>query len=544
MSTPAICVRIKRRDGTILRTTSHDRDIEVTAPGYAGTYRAAAALAPTEMEFRATLAIDGLDVSGILSEATGIPEREVASGVYDMARVTVFETDWASPSAVRPWIYGTLGNKTRTEEGRLQMEIRTLSQLLNQNQGEVYTTRCRAELGSGAEAPPLRRCGKDLTAFTFDDDVTSVLSVRAVFTVAGLTQDAGYFSKGTVEFLTGDNAGAVREIRIHEAGGVLYLYDPVPFDIAIGDDVRVIAGCDKTLATCRDKFDNAPNFKGEPDIPGPTYMARNSTRQTQSRPGGQSILGAIGQLAATAIGAFFGPVGAFVGSIVGAALFPGSGGSSSGPRAEDLSVTSSTAGKRIPYVAGRFPVAGNVVAAKEVIEQAVTRRVGRNLFSSGTRVTEYFYFFTGAVALCEGPITGITRIWAWDKLIYDMRPFGEREADFNARIEEVGIDAGAFGQFSFEQFVDMNADLEEFMTIYLGDEEQDPDPVLEEFLGEGNVPAFRGQAYVVFNELPLEQFGRGGQVPQFRFEVCRPLPEIETGDLDDDNAGDDVLSAA
>ena len=542
--TPAICVRIKRRDGTILRTTSLDRDIEVTAPGYAGTYRSAAALAPTEMEFRATLAVDGLDVSGILSEATGIPERDVATGVYDMARVTVFETDWSAPSTVRPWIYGTLGNKTRTEEGRLRMEIRTIAQLLNQNQGEIYSTRCLAELGSGVEAPVLRRCGVSLAAFTVTEDVTSVTSARATFTVAGLAQAAGYFSKGTVEFLTGANAGAVREIRIHEAGGVLYLYDPVPFDIEVGDDVRVIAGCDKTSATCRDKFDNLPAFKGQPNIPGPMYMARNSTQQAESKPGGQSTLGAIGQFAATAIGAYFGPVGAFIGSLVGAALFPVSGGSTSGPRAEDLSVTSSTAGKRIPYIAGSYPVAGNVIAASEVIERETKRRVGKTLFSSGTRVTEYFYFFTGAISLCEGPISGIGRIWAWDELIYDAREPAIRAAEFEARLDQVSTFGGAlsmFAEFLFGQTASLNAELEDVMTVYLGEPDQLPDPVIEGLFG--GTPAFQGQAYVVFNELPLTKFGRGAQVPQFRFEVCRPLPEVETGDLDDDNVGDDVLAA-
>jgi len=550
VSTTALCVRIKRRDGSILRTTSHDSDVAVTASGYEGTYRSVAALSASDMQFRATLAVDGLDLEGVLSEATGIPEREVAAGVYDMARVTVFETDWNDPSTVTPWVYGTLGNKSRTEEGGLRMEVRTMAQLLNQHQGDVNSLRCRAELGSGESAPLLRRCGKDLTAFTFDDNVTTVLSARTVFIAVGLAQDAGYFSKGIIEFLDGDNAGAVREIRLHEAGGIIHLYDPLPFDVEVGDSIRVQAGCDKTFATCRDKFDNAVNFRGEPNIPGPTYMSKNSTRQGSSKPGSSSLLGSIGRLAATAIGAIFGPVGVFIGSLVGAALFRESGGSSEGPRADDLRVTSSTAGKRVPYIAGLFPVDGNVIDARELIEEKRTKRVGKSLFSSGTKVTEYFYFFTGAISLCEGPITGVVRIWAWDKLIYDARDVATREAEVQLRAEDLTVDeterfaVGTLVQRTLAAQTEENESIEQYMTVYLGTADQEPDPTLVEIYGEGNVSAYRGQAYVVFNRLPLEKFERGAQVPQMRFEVCRPLPAVPAAGADDENTGDDVLGAS
>jgi len=51
---------------------------------------------------------------------------------------------------------------------------------------------------------------------------------------------------------------------------------------------------------------------------------------------------------------------------------------------------------------------------------------------------------------------------------------------------------------------------------------QQPDPVIEAVEGVGHVPAYRGMAYVVFEDLPLAQFGM--RVPQFNFEVVRPAP--------------------
>lgn len=273
----SICIRIKRRDGLILRATTHDSDIVVTATGYAGTYRSVAALAPSAVQARASLAVDGGDLEGVLSVNSGITQSDIANGVYDQSRVTVFETDWSDPSTVEEISYGVLGNKRRTQEGSLRMEMRTISQLLADNQGDLYSTRCRATLGSGAEAPVLRRCGVNLAAFTFDEEVTGIVSARTVFAVAAIDDSGtppGYFSKGLVTFLTGDNAGAQREIRLHGEDGVLFLYDPLPADVEIGDDVRLIAGCDKTLTTCGEKFENVVNFRAEPYIPGAGYTQR------------------------------------------------------------------------------------------------------------------------------------------------------------------------------------------------------------------------------------------------------------------------------
>ena len=274
---PALCIRIKRCDGLILRATTHDRDLEVTAAGYEGTYRAAAALTPSSVQARASLQVDGLDLSGALSIRSGVRAFDIRAGVYDMARVTVFETDWADPSEAKELAYGVLGNKRITQEGGLSMEIRSLSQLLAEQQGDLYSTRCRATLGSGEDAPVLRRCGVDLEGFTFEDEVTTVLATLSSFAVAAIDSSStppGYFRNGLAQFLTGDNEGAIREIRDHASAGVITVYDPFPFAIEAGDEIRLIAGCDKRLETCRDKFGNVVNFRGEPFIPGPGYLVR------------------------------------------------------------------------------------------------------------------------------------------------------------------------------------------------------------------------------------------------------------------------------
>ena len=57
-------------------------------------------------------------------------------------------------------------------------------------------------------------------------------------------------------------------------------------------------------------------------------------------------------------------------------------------------------------------------------------------------------------------------------------------------------------------------------NIYPGSQDQLPDPLMEAIEGQGLVPAYRGTAYVVIENLALADFGN--RVPQLSFEVVRP----------------------
>ncbi len=86
-----------------------------------------------------------------------------------------------------------------------------------------------------------------------------------------MTQAAGYFSGGEVQFLTGANAGRRMEIK-EFSNTQITLALPMPNNVAVGDTFNAIAGCDKTISTCIAKFNNAVNFPGEPYVPGMDKM--------------------------------------------------------------------------------------------------------------------------------------------------------------------------------------------------------------------------------------------------------------------------------
>jgi hypothetical protein len=137
------------------------------------------------------------------------------------------------------------------------------------------------------------------------------------------------------------------------------------------------------------------------------------------------VLGAVG----TAIGGAFGgailgfsgaAIGGFIGSTVGSvvdswivsSLAPAQ--RIEGARLDTLRITSATEGAVIPRLYGRMRIGGNIIWATDFREETKTTTQGGGTGGGGGKVktTEYLYCASFAVALCEGPITGIGRVWA------------------------------------------------------------------------------------------------------------------------------------
>jgi hypothetical protein len=127
---------------------------------------------------------------------------------------------------------------------------------------------------------------------------------------------------------------------------------------------------------------------------------------------GGSIGGSILGVSAATIGGMIGSsVGTVVDSWIVSSLAPGQ--RFEGPRLDSLRITSSTEGAVIPRLYGRMRIGGNIIWATDFREETrSTRQGGGKGGGSSVRTTEYLYYASFAVALCEGPITGIGRIWA------------------------------------------------------------------------------------------------------------------------------------
>ncbi len=155
-------------------------------------------------------------------------------------------------------------------------------------------------------------------------------------------------------------------------------------------------------------------------------------------------------------------------------------------RVDRFRLTGASEGAAIAQVYGRARVAGHAIWSSRFREHKKTERAessggGKGGGARGAESTSYRYTVSIAYALCEGEITRVGRIWADGQ---ELSP-----QDIN-------------------------------MRVYKGTGTQLPDPRMEAVDGAGNVPAYRGLAYVVIEDLDVGPYGN--RVPQFSFEVMRP----------------------
>ena len=80
------------------------------------------------------------------------------------------------------------------------------------------------------------------------------------------------FARGRLRWIGGANSGLAAMIVAADADSVT-LEQPPRFD-GTGALVEIAEGCDATLATCRDRFGNVANFRGEPHLPGIDLLTR------------------------------------------------------------------------------------------------------------------------------------------------------------------------------------------------------------------------------------------------------------------------------
>ncbi|MDF2097321.1 phage tail protein [Aquibaculum arenosum] len=162
-----------------------------------------------------------------------------------------------------------------------------------------------------------------------------------------------------------------------------------------------------------------------------------------------------------------------------------------GPRLQELRVTGGDYGTGIPQAyGGAVRLAGTVIWLSPVVETREEKSEDAGGKGGGGEVetVEYKYHVDVALALAAGPIADVRRLWADGHVIWQ-----------NGKDKPSTAEA---------------------ITIHRGTESQQPDPLIEAHEGAGQVPGFRGLAYIVLERLALHR--HGGRLPNLVAEVVLP----------------------
>lgn len=232
---------------------------------------APAGLTRSKIRWVTGIEVDTLDIafpadSSVMINTVSMLQAAVL-GLYDDAKVSLhrlYLRDWGDPvDAVLMFV----GHVSTTQVQRTVVHFTVKSDLdrLNvQMPRNLYQSSCSNTLYDAG-------CTVNVNAYAVPGSVTAVES-GAIFSCSTAFDD-GYFQMGAIKFTSGANTGLTRTIKSY-LGNRVYLTNPLPFDVGVGDAFMLTPGCDKLRnGDCTNKYNNAKNFRGFPYIPVPETAA-------------------------------------------------------------------------------------------------------------------------------------------------------------------------------------------------------------------------------------------------------------------------------
>ena len=255
--------RLTRKDGVVLGFTSHDRSIRVEGI----LHLASPGMTPSAIGMEDGFRTDGMAISGALS-SEAMRAADIDSGRWQGATVELLVCDWRHPGdSVMRLASGRIGDVVRRQQGAggsFTVELLSDMSALVHGGPPRCSAMCRASLGDA-------RCqvdmdGRAVMGFARRIDEDAVLLDEVV--------DApGAYAHGALRFLEGPHAGMDRPVARVE-GDTVRLSETVPALGAGRWRVRLREGCDRRFETCAGRFGNAPQFAGEPHVPGTDALLR------------------------------------------------------------------------------------------------------------------------------------------------------------------------------------------------------------------------------------------------------------------------------
>lgn len=255
------CWLIKRQDGLQLGFTSLDCKLLIDGV----SYEPFTGFTPTaDSNSQGLEKKNSQELLGLFTSEQ-ITAEDLLTGKYDRAVVTCFLVDVTNlPTSLNetPTKFALVSERqvsgiVQSDLG-FKLDLRDDDWKLEINLGQKTSKFCSHNLGDS-------NCRVDLAPYTFTQSITNVTN-RYQFTISG-SFIPGQFDRGKITFITGDNALVSRDVSTFQSGNFITLWQPLPYSIAVGDEIAIVQGCGKTLYDCVTRYDNAENHGGEPHIP-------------------------------------------------------------------------------------------------------------------------------------------------------------------------------------------------------------------------------------------------------------------------------------
>lgn len=281
--TRVYCVRIEPpNDAPIIRLAGYPVDL-VMSNGE--VYQTESGYEFSGLGSSSTFASSSIDLSGIL-QAGAVSQTDLASGVYDNARIYLFATAWDAPVEDEEEIAMLFWGRVEFSDDRYTVQLMGAIDVLSQSTGRSFSASCPWTLfdktidgktlpwqQSRCTGPRSAPDGPDIEDFRVSGTITSVTD-QYRFADSARTEAVDWFAYGAIRFTSGPNASLKPlEVKAFTAGGAIQTHEAFFYLPAVGDAYEMIPGCRKDGAPCKDKYANKINFGGQEHVPSPSQYA-------------------------------------------------------------------------------------------------------------------------------------------------------------------------------------------------------------------------------------------------------------------------------
>lgn len=293
---PALLVRVTLKSGQAYGYTSWDEPVTFDSIDYLPNE----GISLSQISTSLGTTVDNSEVRGAAQD-TRLSDDDFDAGAWRFAVFEILLIDMQDPSAGSIVLQSGGIGKIGFDDGQVSVELFGLNAKLKGASGFLAAKKCNCvKVGNG-------RCHLDLTGSILSGihagrpiqatRTVSVVSTQKQIDVSSESAASELYSLGTAEFLTGANAGLLAEIKQHTnvSGSARLVFRlPLPYAIAVGDQVKLTSGCNRKLkyddanavaedrigCTC-EEFGNQAHHKGQHYLPGNNKIQQVSRATTE-----------------------------------------------------------------------------------------------------------------------------------------------------------------------------------------------------------------------------------------------------------------------
>lgn len=255
------CLKIILANGKILAFTEYSKDLNIDNI----IYKASNGFFENKNQQHCDVTPNNEEIVAFV-ENNDIKKEDIIAGIFDDARVDIFYVDYENIEYGKIIITSGFIGTINFDNNKIYLSINGILSLMDKTIGETYSPLCRAKFCD-------KKCSLNAEKYTFLGKIKNIISEIEFncFESEITNKKTNYFKYGLIKFTSGKNKNSIAEIK-QSVGSNIVLNSKLLYNLEENDEFEIFAGCNKKFNTCIEKFNNAINFRGEPNLPGTTKV--------------------------------------------------------------------------------------------------------------------------------------------------------------------------------------------------------------------------------------------------------------------------------